>query len=235
MPGYPDTRSTDGYSWVMMQRYLLALSLIVLAFVSFSDAQADYTAVKTANELFEAGKLAEAAKRYRSVIERKTESHNGTVAAFNLGNTLFRVNRFAEAADHYRKIAAKPGVPDDVKADSRFNAGNAFARLAMNTEGNKQKKKLLKAALKEYRRALLANPDDQESKINHEIILRLLKQHASPSQTAKSSFSNARQSFIRSNIASNILERSAREEQTVLRNRYLNSSRSKKVGSNRDW
>ncbi len=228
---------TDGYFRVMMQRYLSALLFIALASVFFADALAGYKAVRTANRHVETGNLAEAAVQYRNVIQQEPESPNGIVAAFNLGNTLFLEGRFAQAAVHFREIADNAGVPEELRADARFNAGNAFAKLAMTTDdGSGQKKKLLKAALREYREVLLIYPDDPESKINHEIILRLLKRLSSLPQTGKSSVSNAERSGpIQHEIASNILERAAQEEQTALRNRYRNSSRAKQAGSNRDW
>ncbi len=219
----------------MMQQYLSALLIAVLASAVFSDARADYTTVRTANKRFEAGKLTEAAQRYRSVIRREPESRNGAVAAFNLGNTLFRTNHLAEAAVHFREIAAKPKLPESFRADARFNAGNAYARLAMRIDDKRQKKKLLQAALREYRGSLLITPDDQESKINHEIIQRRLKSLTSPPATGNSNVSNPGGTGIRNDIASNILEQAAKDEQSVLRNRYHDVSRLRQGASNRDW
>ena len=219
----------------MMQRYLSFLPIIVLASVFFADARADYTTVKTANRLFEAGKAAEAAERYRNVIEREPESRNGTVAAFNLGNSLFRMNRFAKAAVHFRETASIPTVSGEFRADARFNAGNAFARLALSTGGNNRKKKLLKTALREYREALVINPGDQESKINFEIILRLLKTLDSPPATEKGNVPNRGRSGMDNDIVSNILEQAAQEEQQVLHSRYHTSSKVRQTGSNKDW
>ncbi len=219
----------------MMQQYLSALLIVFLASAAFSDAQADYTTVRTANKRFEAGNFAEAAQRYRSVIRREPESRNGTVAAFNLGNALFRKDHLAEAAAHFREIAAKPEHPEGLRADARFNAGNAYARLAMRTDGKRQKKKLLQAALREYRGALLITPDDQQCKINHEIIQRRLKSFTSPPATGNRNASNPGGTGIRNDIASNILEQTAKDEQNVLRNRYHDASRLKQGGSNSDW
>lgn len=218
-----------------MHHYLTVPLLAALAHFLFSDARADYTAVKTANRLFEAGKLAEAAENYRNITETEPDSPNSLVAAFNLGNTLFHANRYAEAAVHFREFAAKPAVSERFRADTRFNAGNALARLAMNSDNRRQKNRLLKAALTEYRMALLLNPDDDENKINHEIISRLLDELSSPPFSGRSSVSNAGRSGAENDIVSNILEQTAMEEQSVLRNRYRSSSRTKQPGSNKDW
>lgn len=219
----------------MMQRYLSFLPIIVLASVFFTDARADYTTLKTANRLFEAGKPEEAAERYRNVIEQQPESRNGTVATFNLGNALVHMDRYAKAAAHFREIASKHHVSEELRADARFNAGNAFTRLAMSSGETDRKKKLLKTALLEYREALVINPGDQESKINFEIILRLLKTLDSPPATEKSNVPNRGRSGMDNDIVSNILEQAAQEERQVLRSRYHTSSKVRQTGSNRDW
>lgn len=219
----------------MMQRYLSFLPFLVLASVFFSDARADYTTLKTANRLFEAGKPAEAAAQYQNVIEKEPESRNGTVAAFNLGNTLVHMERCAKAAVHFREIASKHQVSDEFRAEARFNAGNAFARLALSSGEKNRKKKLFETALQEYRKALLINPDDQDTKINFEIIRRHLNALNSHPETGKNNVRNPQNSLIDNDIVSSILEQAVREEQRVLRERYRTSSKTRRNGSNKDW
>ena len=218
-----------------MRGYLSAVLISVFTLLSFSNVMADYRALRTANELFEAGQFEEAAELYRNVTRDEPESRNGNIAAYNLGNTLFRTRHFAEAAVQFRKAARHPKLPEIFRADARFNAGNVFARLATLADSNMQKKKLLKASLREYRSALLMNPDDQESKINHEIVLRLLKT-LSPLPSGKGKHpSGIRRSRARNDVASNILERAAKEERDVLKNSHRNASPEKQGAANKDW
>ena len=218
-----------------MHGYPSAVLLSALTLLSFSNVMADYRTLKTANELFEAGQFTEASELYRNVIRDEPESRNGTVAAYNFGNTLFRTSHFAEAAVQFRKAARQPELPVTFRVDARFNAGNAFARLAMLADGNLQKKKLLKASLREYRSALLMDPDDQESKINHEIVLRLLKTLSPPPPGKGKRPSDTQRSGAQNDVASNILERAAKEERAVVQNSYRNASPEKQAPSNKDW
>lgn len=219
----------------MMQRYLSFLPLFVLVSVFFSDARADYTALKTANRLFEAGKPKEAAERYQNVIERQPESRNGTVATFNLGNALVHMDHHAKAAAHFRGIASKHQASYQFRADARFNAGNAFALLALSSGEMGRKKKLFETALQEYREALLLNPDDQDAKINFEIILRRLNALKSPPGAGKNNVRSRENSLMGNDIVSNVLEQAAQEERQVLREKYRTSSRAQQTGSNKDW
>ncbi|PWW82857.1 hypothetical protein CR164_03725 [Prosthecochloris marina] len=219
----------------MIHWYLPAPLVIAMTCISLSDAGADHAKVKAANEHFNAGRYNEAGGLYKSVIEREPQSRNGIIAAFNLGNTLFQTLHHADAAALFHEIAETPGLPEKFRADAHFNAGNAHAQLALPVNKSIEKKTLLKAALMEYRAALLLNPDDQESKVNYEIILRLLKQQAPPPATGKNSDPDTGKSSIGNDIVANILEQAVEEEQTVLRQRYRNADRAKPGGSNKDW
>lgn len=217
-----------------MQSILSAALISVFTLFPFLDAQADYRTLVTADKLFEAGRFAEAAELYRNVVRDEPESRNGSIAAYNLGNTLFRTGYFAEAAAQFREVAHQPELPETFRSDARFNAGNTFARLALLKSDKKQKITLLKASLNEYRSALLLNPGDQDSKINYEIVLRLLK-NLYPPPTSESRSSDTGPSGVSSDVASNILEQTMKEELNVLRNSYSTTSPKKKVPSNRDW
>ncbi|WP_294344737.1 tetratricopeptide repeat protein [Prosthecochloris sp.] len=219
----------------MIHKYLPVPLAIALTCISLSDAAAEYATVQSANEHFNAGRYNEAGGLYKNVIEREPQTRNGIVAAFNLGNTLFQTRHYAEAATLFQKIAETPGLPDIVKTDAHYNAGNAYARIAMTVNDDGQKKTFLKTALEKYRTALLLSPDDQESKINYEIVLRLLKQQAPPSTTGINNASDVEKSSIGNDIVANILEQAVQDEQTVLQRRYRDSERVKPDGSNKDW
>lgn len=218
-----------------MRSFLLAALFSSFAFFPFLDVLAGYRTLRAANGLYDAGKFMSAAELYMNVIRDEPESRNSPIAAYNLGNTLFRTGRFADAARQFQEIARMPELPETFRADARFNAGNAFVRLALLEGDKKLKMTLLRASLKEYRSALLLNPHDQDSKLNYEITLRLLKNLSSSLPAGGNRSTSAGRSKIRIDVAANLLEQAGKEERSVLQNSYRNTPSKKYVPSNKDW
>jgi len=195
----------------------VAALLIGLMVFSFSSVPAADGKLHNANKHYEESRFTLAALLYRKVIREDPRSRNAGIASFNLGNTLFRSKRYSEAAVRFRKTALMTNQPETFRADARFNAGNTYAQLALSRKNKREKTSLLQASLKEYRAALLMEPDDQECKVNYEIILRRLHS-LSPPPPKKEQMPDAPSVGSRSSAASNILMQSAKEERRVLRN-----------------
>ena len=211
-----------------------ATLLISLMLFSFSSAPADDGKLRNANKRYEESQFTLAALLYRKVIREEPRSRNAGIASFNLGNTLFRTTRYSEAGVQFRKTALMANQPETFRADARFNAGNTYAQLALLRKDKGEKTSLLQASLKEYRSALLMKPDDQESKINYEIILRRLQSLTSPPPKKEQTPENP-SAGSRSSAASNLLLQSAKEEGRVLRNSYHAAPKKNNALLQKDW
>ncbi|MBC8524397.1 MAG: hypothetical protein C1941_07035 [Prosthecochloris sp.] len=211
-----------------------ATLLISLMMFSFSSAPADDGKLRNANKRYEESQFTLAAFLYRKVIREEPRSRNADIASFNLGNTLFRSKRYAEAGIQFRKTALMDSQPERFRADARFNAGNTYAQLSLLRQEKEEKTALLQASLKEYRSALLMKPDDQESKINYEIILRRL-QSLTSFPPKKEQTPDTPSAGSRSAAASNILLQSAKEEGRVLRNSYHAAPKKNNALLQKDW
>jgi len=212
----------------------VATLLISLMMFSFSSAPADEGKLRNANKRYEESQFTLAALLYRKVIREEPQSRNAGIASFNLGNTLFRTKRYSEAGVRFRKTALMTNQPETFRADARFNAGNTYAQLALSRKDKRKKTSLLKASLKEYRAALLTEPDDQECKVNYEIVLRRLHS-LSPPPPKKEQLPDASSVSSRSSAASNILLQSSKEEGRVLRNSYRTAPQKNRTLLKKDW
>ncbi len=218
----------------MMQRNLSILLLFIHAFAPFPVAWADHTALEKANRTAESGNTAEAIEQYRSFIEQEQENRNTLVARFNLAHTLFNAGRFDSSAARFRELAELLPAPHDIKADACYNAGNAFAEEAMKTGVTSRKRTLLHAALRQYRAALLLRPEDPESKINHEIIMRRLDA-LEPDSPQKGGAAPDEPSLTKKDITTSILQKTSLQEEAVLQEKFRNTSNTGRKGGGRDW
>ena len=119
------------------------------------------------NRQYAAGAYAAAEAAYRAGLAAYAErAPDATAYALlnNLGATLYRQEQFDEAADAFAQALDLAPAAADV-ARTAYNAGNtAFYRQNLD------------AALDFYRRALLADPENQDAKFNYEFVKRLQDQ-----------------------------------------------------------
>ncbi len=218
-----------------MRPFRLSILTALLAVVPSGGLMADYETVNTANALYRNARYDSAAALYAAVVRDGDGAGNSAVAAFNLGNTLFRTERFGAASGRFLEAAAEQRLPTLFRADAFFNAGNAVVRLALGESAPPRKSKLLADALKHYRSALLLNPRDHRSKVNYEITLRLLKGAASPPPKPEPRRRENATGGIGDDVATNILDRAAREEKETLRKKRTVSSGNGRPPSAKNW
>ena len=218
-----------------MRPFRLSILTALLAAVPSGGLMADYETVNTANTLYRNARYDSAAALYAAVVRDGDGTGNSAVAAFNLGNALFRIKRFDSASERFLETAAEHRLPPLFRADAFFNAGNAVARIALGESAPPRKSKLLADALRHYRSALLLNPRDHRSKINYEITLRLLKRTASPPPKPEPRRRENATGGIGDDVATNILDRAAREEKETLRSRKTASPGNGGPRSAKNW
>jgi tetratricopeptide (TPR) repeat protein len=105
-------------------------------------------------DLYEAGRLDEARELLESRLERDAED---PAAAFDLGVVAYRQGDFPRAAEAFSQAARSDGL----RARALYNAGCTLYRMGRYEE-----------AVEAFRQALLADPTDEDAKVNLEFLLR---------------------------------------------------------------
>jgi hypothetical protein len=148
-------------------RYLLAIVFLL----SFSSLFAqDNKDIKKGNELYAQKKYKDAEVDYRKASGAKGP---GIVSQFNLGDALYKQKKFADAGQQFDKLAETPGNKK-LTAAAYHNMGNSLL------QSNK-----LQESIDAYKKALLANPQDDETRYNLAYAEEKLKQQNKQNQQNK--------------------------------------------------
>ncbi len=122
------------------------------------------------NRLYEAGKFDDAAERYNQALVDDPDSAG---LHLSLGDARYKAGKLDDAQAAFQKV---PATPDDPGRAARlaYNLGNTKFRQGEAVQGTEPQKslQLWTDALVDYRRALGAEPDDQDAKFNHELVER---------------------------------------------------------------
>jgi Ca-activated chloride channel family protein len=146
---------------------LVAVALMcLLATSGFSLLQTAAALCRSANELFEQGRFAEALERYTRALGLDPEN---PILHFNSGDALYRKGDFAKAREHFAEAASE--APPDMAGAAHYNAGNSYLR-----EGNTD------AAIEEYKNALRCDPHDRLAKRNLELAQKMKQQQQQDDQ-----------------------------------------------------
>jgi Ca-activated chloride channel homolog len=155
----------------------LLKSIIILAsglLMSFTWGDTLARKMQQGNDLFAAGKYAEALQAY-------TEADVNSVAGdprlpnlyYNIGNTLTQQGQFDQAAAMYQK-ALEASKDSRFKADVEYNSGNALL-----------KKRDYQKAIDAYKKALESNPKHAQARQNMEMATKLVQQQQQQNQEQK--------------------------------------------------
>ncbi len=102
-------------------------------------------------------------KALDSYMRAQREDTTHTVPYFNAGDALYRMGRYDEGALQFFK--STKSTAESVAAMGYYNLGNTFYR-----KGD------MRSAAEAYRRSLLMDPDDEDSKHNLELVMRLMEE-----------------------------------------------------------
>jgi Ca-activated chloride channel family protein len=111
-------------------------------------------------QAFQQGKYTEALRDFLSAKGVKPDSpelKNNTAAA------LYELKKYKEAVDEFSRL--DPSRLHMAKADFYYNLGNSYYRLDQFPQ-----------ALENYKKSLLQNPEDNDSKINFELTLKKIQE-----------------------------------------------------------
>jgi len=118
--------------------------------------------VHKGNQLYQEQKYKEAEADYRKSVESKSTSVEGN---FNLGDALYKQKKFADAGAQFDKLAGSANGNKQLASVAYHNLGNAMLK------SNK-----LQESVDAYKKALLNNPNDDETRYNLAYAQEKLKQ-----------------------------------------------------------
>jgi Ca-activated chloride channel family protein len=126
--------------------------------------------IAAANQLFKQGKYEEALTKYGDVLVDHPDS---PLLNFNMGDANYKAGKYAEAIASFSRVRSDDQATTRA-AKTAYNIGNAEYRLAAAAEAEKPHDALkgYAAALVAYRRAIVANPADQDAKFNYEYVTK---------------------------------------------------------------
>ena len=140
-------------------KQITILVLMLQAIGVFAQKEKKY--VHNGNQLYEQQKFAEAEAAYRkSVVNPKTSMQGN----FNLGDALYKQKKFEPAVQKFTEIANSSN-DKGIKAKAFHNLGNSLL------ESNK-----LEESIEAYKKSLLNNPKDDQTRYNLAYAQEKLKQ-----------------------------------------------------------
>ncbi len=120
------------------------------------------------NRSFERGQYDDAIQRYGEAL---VDDPDSALLNFNMGTAKYKAGKFDDAIASFSRVRASDDAPARL-ARTAYNLGNTQYRLGAALEGQKPQEALqaYAAALVAYRRALGADPSDQDAKFNYEFV-----------------------------------------------------------------
>jgi len=141
-------------------KYLFVIILFLLGGIQLF-AQ-EKRLIHKGNELYNQKKYTEAEDNYRKSVEKKGQDITGN---FNLGDALYKQKKFADAGEQFNKLASAPNNNRALAAQAYHNLGNSYLE-----------NKKLQESIDAYKKALLYNPKDDETRYNLAYAQEKLKQ-----------------------------------------------------------
>jgi predicted Zn-dependent protease len=142
-----------------MKQFIILVLLMLQA--SFLFAQQEKKYIKKGNELYQQQNYKDAEKSYRLSVGKKDKTVEGN---FNLGDALYKQKKYAEAGAQFNKIASGSNNKQ-VLAKAYHNLGNSLLES-----------KKLEESVAAYKKSLLNNPQDDETRYNLAYAQEKLKQ-----------------------------------------------------------
>lgn len=118
----------------------------------------------TADQLYQAGRYAEAAAAYQREIQDNKDSPR---LEYNLGTALLKAGQLDDAVAALERAATAANAPD-LRYSALYNLGLAYLRQARDTKTN-DASAALSAAAEAYKRALQLRPQELAAKWNYEL------------------------------------------------------------------
>jgi len=141
-------------------KQLIIVIVLLFAATGLFGQQKKY--IHKGNELYKQQKYKEAEDNYRKSVDNKGPD---TAGNFNLGDALYKQKKFADAGDQLNKLASSTSKDKALAAAAYHNMGNSLLE-----------NKKLEESIEAYKKALLNNPKDDETRYNLAYAQEKLKQ-----------------------------------------------------------
>jgi Ca-activated chloride channel family protein len=128
----------------------LIITILFLLQGSWLFAQQEKSLVHKGNELYQQKKYTEAEVNYRKSVE-KNKNLEGN---FNLGDALFKQKKYTEAGEQFNQLTAS--------SNNKSIAAKAYHNLGNSLLENKK----LEESIDAYKKSLINNPKDDETRYN---------------------------------------------------------------------
>jgi len=128
---------------------ILSLYLMVASVIAF--AQPENAVIAKGNKLYKEGKFEEAIAAYQQALQQNPEN---TTAKYNLAAARFRNSKFEEAQKDYEGVVEKTG-DSKLKQKATYNNGVSLTKQTKLDE-----------SIDAYKKALLLNPQDADTRFN---------------------------------------------------------------------
>jgi Ca-activated chloride channel family protein len=142
-----------------MKQFIIVIYIVLQGSVVF--AQKEKRDIHNGNKFYQQQKYAEAEASYRKSVEKTKESVAGN---FNLGDALYKQKKFDNAAQKFNEIATTSDNKS-VKAQAYHNLGNSLLES-----------KKLEESIEAYKKSLMNNPKDDQTRYNLAYAQEKLKQ-----------------------------------------------------------
>ncbi|MGY4386586.1 Ca-activated chloride channel family protein [Pedobacter sp. UYP24] len=141
-----------------MRRIVIVILMVLPGTLLF--AQKEKRDIHKGNQLYLQKKYAEAEASYRNSVNKSQQSVQGN---FNLGDALYKQKKFDVAAQKFTELATSSNNKS-VKAKAYHNLGNTLLES-----------KKLEESINAYKKSLISNPKDDETRYNLAYAQEMLK------------------------------------------------------------
>lgn len=156
-----------------VQRLLLSCALLCVAWTDSLRSQ-----VVEGNRLFSEGNFGDAIEAYGQALVDHPDS---PLLNFNMGTAHYKAGKYTQALSSFSRVQANPedSAQDAGRiARTAYNTGNTQYQMGAQTEEQNPQAALTAYtnALASYRRALGADPTDQDAKFNYEFVAERIEE-----------------------------------------------------------
>lgn len=140
---------------------LILHSLLFISLMTSSFAQSKMQNIREGNDAFKSNQYVKAEQEYRKALGDEKAAFE---SAFNLGDALYRQGKYEEAGKYFQ-AAVNQTEDKNLKAKAFHNLGNTLLKA--------QK---LQESLEAYKRSLINNPKDDETRYNYAYTKQMIQE-----------------------------------------------------------
>lgn len=223
-----------------MHRLVTAL-IVLFSLGAIPSTVRQYRLFLEAYEHQREGDHAGAGKIYAALISEYPDGFLRREALFNIASSEYAQNRFLRSSAFYSVLQTSRGK---LGVSASYNRGNALAMAAFADRKAPGYREQLRTSLAAYRKALLADPDHSDARVNYEIVLRELRRLTPPPSRSGGGGGGggsaehgqqSRQQGLSADISKLILDNASLQENQMLRKYFRPAPPRQHQKEQMDW